>query len=62
MFMLVQWHHIWEQIHKPGKILQDFQKLLLIVQNYMHIYQISYKRPEKILVKLNNTLQKNCQT
>jgi hypothetical protein len=62
MFMLVLWNQTLEEFHKTGKILQDPQILLLIVQNYIHIYQTSYKKPEKILVKLNNTLKKNCQT
>jgi hypothetical protein len=54
MFMLVLWNQILGQFHKTGKILKDPQKLLVIVQNSMHIYQIAYKKPETILVILNN--------
>ena len=58
MFMLVLWNQILGQFHKNGK---DPQKLPVTVQNCMHIYQISYKKPQTILVKLNNTPKKNCQ-
>jgi hypothetical protein len=54
MFILVLWNHKLEQFHKTGKTLQDPQKLLVIVQNYIHIYQISYKKPGTVLVQLNS--------
>ena len=59
MFMLVLWNQIVEQFHNTGKNITRPSETV-IVQNYMRIYQISYKKPETILVKLN-TSKKNCQ-
>ena len=51
----------WDSLIKMAKHYKTLKKLPVIVQNCMYIYQISYKKPETILVILHSTPNKICQ-